>query len=87
MSHGLIDSHVLNSCWYPPSGSDYNRWHKLSVQTSNLKKVDVLVDEIFVGSLTSYMETRGYGGPFLFAESNSLIEFARWNFRNFHIIG
>ena len=33
------------------------------------------------------METRGYGGPFLFAESNSLLEFARWNFRNFDIKG
>ena len=53
------------------------------MQTTKEKKVDVLVDDSFVGSFTSHRQIRGYGGPILFSESHSLEAFSLKKFRNF----
>ena len=90
-SNGHIYSYPLNNCWHPLSKPSINSWHKLSVQVSKEaskpNKVDVLVNETFVGSFSSHREVRGYGGPILYSESSSLNAFARSKFRNFHKIG
>ena len=78
----------MNDCWHPSSEPRINSWHKLSVQVSKEaskpNKVDVLVNETFVGSFSSHRKVRGYGGPILYSESSSLNAFARSKFRNFH---
>ena len=83
MSYGYIYSYTLNDCWYP-SKTIHNKWNKLSIHVSKEQRVDVLLDETFVGSVTTYFEIRGYGGLILYSESSSLEAFGRSKFKNFH---
>ena len=56
-------------------------WHKLSIEVSDERHVDVFLGRRFVASFSSHFATKGRGGPML------LSGFHQSTFRNFDIKG
>ena len=56
-------------------------WHKLSIEVSDERHVDVFLGKRFVASFSSHFATKGRGGPML------LSGFHQSTFRNFDIKG
>ena len=56
-------------------------WHKLSIEVSDERHVDVYLGKRFVASFSSHFATKGRGGPML------LSGFHQSTFRNFDIKG
>ena len=70
----MIRSH--GACANRPSGGV---WFTVRVEVSSDKSVNVILDNVFVTSLTAYFDTKGHGGVMVANGFANIIQFRKFS--------